>query len=116
MSDTGINYDTHENDYDAEDLEPTSVEQYPLHDHNLPVHEAAYKVEISVLTSLVAFTKNINVRNRCQCTAVHMAIPGNREVAVRILMSAGANPALEDEIEPGNMLSFDALQLAAYVT
>ena len=63
----------------------------------------------------MASTKNINIRNRYQCTPLHLAIRGSREETVRILCFAGANPALEDEIELVYMLSFNTLQLAAYL-
>ncbi|CAO2653526.1 Nn.00g029370.m01.CDS01 [Neocucurbitaria sp. VM-36] len=95
--------------------ENISVEQCPLDDSDLPIHKAAYKGEHSILASLVAFCESIDVRNHYECTPLHLAIRGNHGEGVRLLLAAGANPALEDTVDSALQRPFDAISLAARV-
>jgi ankyrin repeat protein len=94
--------------------EKPSIEQYPLHDSDLPIHKAAYKGEHASLASLIKVCEDVDVRNYINCTSLHLAIRGNHAEAVRMLLSAGADPALEDDVEPAYMMRFDAINDAAY--
>jgi ankyrin repeat protein len=95
--------------------EPLSTEPFPLHDRDSPLHKAAYKGDISTISSLVRSDDHIDARSFHDCTALHLAIRGNQADAVRILLSAGADPALEDTIDSAYYGPFDAINLAARV-
>jgi ankyrin repeat protein len=95
--------------------ERPSEEQCPLHDSDLPIHKAAYKGEMSSLGSLIPTCEDIDARNFCDCTSLHLAIRGNHAEAVRLLLLAGADPTLEDTIDSALQPPFNAVDLAAWV-
>jgi hypothetical protein len=92
-----------------------SVEPFPLHDHDLPVHKAAYKSNNAEVTSLITSSVNINARSIFKCTPLQLAIRGDHAETVRILLSAGADPALPNNIEPYMIAPFDAINGAAWL-
>ncbi|KAJ4374283.1 hypothetical protein N0V83_003024 [Neocucurbitaria cava] len=92
-----------------------SVEPGPLHDDDLPVHKAAYQGDNAQVTSLIASGVNINARSIFECTPLQLAIRGDHAETVRILLSAGADAALLDSIEPCMMAPFDAINGAAWL-
>lgn len=96
--------------------ETDSFEPEPLHDLDLPVHKAAFKGDNTQLTLLISSGGiNINIRNLFGYTPLHLAIHGDHAEAVRILLSAGADPTLSVSIEPSMMASFDAINGAAWL-
>jgi ankyrin repeat protein len=112
------NEDTNTDDaYYEEDI--PSVEQDPLHDNDPPIHKASYKGDIALVTSLLdngTATKDINTRNiRAYCTPLHLAIRADHGSIIRLLLKAGADSTLEDEIEPCYFVSLSALDLAAWL-
>jgi ankyrin repeat protein len=112
------NEDTNTDDVCYEEDIP-SVEQDPLHDNDPPIHKASYKGDIALITSLLdngTATKDINTRNiRAYCTPLHLAIRADHGSIVRVLLQAGADPTLKDEIEPCYFVSLSALDLAAWL-
>lgn len=95
--------------------EHPSEEQCPLHDNDLPIHKTAYKGVIPSLVSLIPTCEDIDVRNSYDCTSLHLAIRGNHAEAVRLLLSAGADPTLEDTIDSALQPPFNAVDLAAWM-
>jgi ankyrin repeat protein len=96
-------------------IDTYSVEPYPLHDHDLPLHKAAYKGYNAQVTSLITSGVNINARSIHECTPLQLAIRGDHAETVRILLSAGADAALPDDIEPCYKAPFDAINGAAWL-
>lgn len=95
--------------------ERPSEEQCPLHDSDLPIHQAAYRGEIPSLVSLIPTCEDIDARNSYGCTSLHLAIRGNHAEAVRLLLLAGADPTLEDTIDSALQPPFNAVDLAAWM-
>ncbi|KAH8702925.1 ankyrin repeat-containing domain protein [Phaeosphaeriaceae sp. PMI808] len=108
--------DIESSDDQKQDLREThSVEPEPLHDRDLPVHKAAYKGNNAQVMSLITSGVNINARSIFECTPLQLAICGDHAETVRILLSAGADAALPDSIEPCMMAPFDAINGAAWL-
>jgi ankyrin repeat protein len=96
------------------DVQPLPPNEYPLEEGDAPIHKAAYRGQAAVLLSIIeSGTINVNILSTAEFTPLYMAIDGNQAEAVRILLSAGADPALEeymDSLEP----SMNAVDHAAY--
>jgi hypothetical protein len=108
--------DIESSDDQKQDLRETpSIEPEPLHDRDLPMHKAAYKGDHAEVPSLIMSGVNINARSIFECTPLRLAIRGDHAETVRILLSAGADVALLDEIEPCIMAPFDAINGAAWL-
>jgi ankyrin repeat protein len=89
-------------------------EDYPVDDGDLPIHKAAADGHTDILESLLVSGGDVDVWNEGSvCTPLHLAIRGNHAEAVRILLSAGANPALEDSLNLAYQQRYDAVSLAA---
>jgi ankyrin repeat protein len=58
---------------------------------------------------------NINARSIFECTPLQLAIRGDHAETVLILLSAGADAALPDSIEPCMMAPFDVINGAAWL-
>jgi ankyrin repeat protein len=93
-------------------LDFTSEEDYPVDVGDLPIHKAAAEGQTDALASLLASDGDVDVYNGA-CTPLHLAIRGHHAEAVRILLSAGANPTLKDYSDTGYNPPFDAIRLAA---
>lgn len=91
-----------------------SKEPFPLEHSDPPIHKAAFKGEINSLVSLISSCDDVDARSAQSCTALHLAIRGDRPEAVRLLLDAGADPRLEDNIDSGLQPPFDAINLAAW--
>lgn len=96
-------------------METPSAEQSPLHDGDLPLHKAAYKGNNSQLASLITSGVDINARSVYDCTPLQLAIRGDHAEAVSMLLSAGADATLEDDIEPCYHSPFHAIDAAAWL-
>lgn len=94
--------------------EPLSEEQCPLHCSDSQLHNAACKGDVPSLASLISSCENIDARNCCYCTPLHLAIRGNHAEAVSLLLSAGADPSLEDIIDNALQPPHNAVDLAAW--
>ncbi|KAH7126684.1 ankyrin repeat-containing domain protein [Dendryphion nanum] len=91
-----------------------SVDDYTVRDHDLVIHKAAYNGDVPTLASLLASTpEDLEVRNSTGCTPLHLAIRKDHAEAVQLLLSAGADPTLEDEFNPALMQAADAIHLSA---
>lgn len=99
----------------SEQLTNSSDDLYPLESSDLLIHKAAYKGDIRLLASLVPFCENIDARSACNCTALHLAIRGNHGNVVRLLLSTGADPTLQDTLDTALQPPFDAVELAAWL-
>lgn len=87
-----------------------------IHDLDLPVHKAAYKGDNTQLTSLLlSGGVDVDTRSTFGYTPLHLAIHRDQGEAVRILLSAGADPASLIELEPAYMLRLDAINSAAWL-
>ena len=95
------------------------MEQYPLHDSDYEIHTAAYKGDVALVTSILenntTATTNIDVRNGNGYTPLHLAIRADHGSVVQILLEAGSDPTLEEDIEPAYQVSLSALDLAAWL-
>lgn len=85
----------------------------PLESSDLPIHKAAYKGDIPLLASLVPLCEDIDIRSACNCTPLHLAIRGNHGDAIQLLLSAGADPTLQDTLDTTMHPPFNAVDLAA---
>lgn len=94
---------------------PHVVEPWPLHDFDLPFFKAAYRGDNAQVTSLIASGVDVNARSKCDHTPLQLAIHGDHEDTVRILLSAGADPTILQEIEPIVTLNVDAINGAAWL-
>jgi ankyrin repeat protein len=92
-----------------------SIEPAPLYDRDLPVHKAAYKGDHAQVKSLLASGVNVNARSIFEYTSLQLAIRGDHAATVRILLSAGADASLLDELKPCLMAPFDAINGAAWL-
>jgi ankyrin repeat protein len=96
------------------DAQPVPSNEYPLEEGDLPIHKAAYRGQAAALVSIIASgITDVNVLSTAEFTPLYMAVCGNQAEAVRILLSAGANPAAEeymDSLEP----PMNAVDHAAY--
>jgi ankyrin repeat protein len=95
-----------------------SVEQWPLHDGDSAIHTASYNDDVALVTSLLdndTATVGINTRDRGDCSPLHLAIRVDHGSVVQVLLKAGVDPTLKDDIEPCNGVSLSALDLAAYL-
>jgi len=95
------------------------MEQYPLHDSDCEIHTAAYKGDVALVTSILenntTATTNIDARNRNDCTPLHLAIRADHGSVVQLLLEAGSDPTIKDDIEPAYCVSLSALDLAAWL-
>lgn len=89
------------------------IERYHLHDDDDPIYKAAYKGEVT--EELIKSTGDINSRSYTGITPLHLAIRADRPKAVRMLLAAGADTSLKDELDSAYQLSHDALHLAAHL-
>jgi ankyrin repeat protein len=89
-------------------------EPFLLQHSDLPIHKAAFRGEINSLVSLISTCENIHARSAQGCTALHLAIRGDQPEAVRLLLSAGADPRLKDYVDSALQPPFDAINLAAW--
>lgn len=89
-------------------------EEWPLHAHDLPIHTAAYKGELSELVTLIASAENINTPDTWGRPALYLAILRDRAKAVRALLLAGADSTLEIKIQPRPMTFYAAFDFAVY--
>jgi ankyrin repeat protein len=96
------------------DAQPVLPNEYPLEEGDQPIHKAAYRGQAATLVSIIeSRTTDVNILSTAEFTPLYMAINGNQAEAVYILLSAGANSALEeymDSLEP----SMNAVDHAAY--
>lgn len=93
-----------------------SVEKDPLHDGDLPIHKAAYTGDDAKLATLIASDANIDARGVYDCTPLQLAIRGDHSETVRILLTAGADPTLKDQLETAAYYEpFDAINGAAWL-
>lgn len=94
---------------------PHAVEPWPLHDLDLPFFKAAYKGDNAQVMSHIASSVDVNARSKCNCTLLQLAIHGDHGDTVRILLSAGADAALLEDIEPNSIHPVDAINGAAWL-
>jgi ankyrin repeat protein len=86
-----------------------------LHSSDSPLHKAAYKGDVALLASLISSCETIDARNYFDCTPLHFAIRGNHAEAVSLLLSAGADPSLEDTVDEASFgKGLDAVYLAVW--
>jgi ankyrin repeat protein len=96
----------------------SSVEQYPLHQRDLEIHKAAYKGNVALVASILDSTSaatDIDARNIHYCTPLHLAIRADHGSIVRLLLNAGADTTLKDDIDSAYFVSLSALDLAAWL-
>jgi ankyrin repeat protein len=86
-----------------------------LHELDLPLHQAAYEGDNVQLSSLLTPNININTRSINDFTALQFAIRGDHAETVRILLTAGADTALLDGLEPAYQIYLDAINSAAWL-
>lgn len=84
-------------------------EPCPLHGSDSFLHRAAYKGDVLTLTSLTSSCDNVDALSYYGCTALHLAIRGNHAGAVTLLLSAGADPLLEDNLDSALQLPQNAM-------
>jgi ankyrin repeat protein len=96
-------------------LRDTQVDPGLLHERDLPLHQAAYKGDNVQLSSLLTHNIKINSRSINDFTALQLAIRGDHGETVRMLLSAGADTALLDELEPAYQIYLDAVNSAAWL-
>ena len=94
----------------------TTFMQYTINVEDSTLHKAAYGGDVGQLASALVGIDDVDNRNSTNyCTPLHLAVRGNRAEAIRVLLMAGADPQLEDELEPCYMVRYPAVEAAAYL-
>ena len=94
----------------------TPVQWSPVGEEDSILHKAAYSGDVGQLAMALVGVDHIDNRSSANyCTPLHLAIRGNQPEAVRMLLMAGADPQIRDELEPCYGVQYPAVEAAAWL-